>query len=341
MELLYCISDVSHLHIRFTALHLLSFTLLLDRAFFSAITARKISINKSYTAQHIKLSRYHFLIFPYITIIFEQKQWFNAGLILRWNLGLSTMEKYSKLKEEDVLKFTRNWVNEVKESVRAASPYISLLEVSEGVAEGNMIGDVNTIISFSVKVLESKVQGPPVYRQLSFEEMKLFHLKMTLSVSLPSTPHSTSDIPAHDHLELEEIKEALGTRVMLGQPVKLADPSGVGGGGGIGGGGIGGGGIGGGESVGTVVRIALGATMVISAFSEEGAADTALHCSIERIRREDAMVIRKMVLLAQHWDEIVAPVPLPAPVPVSVPVVPAASHITAPTGMTAYRQSSL
>jgi hypothetical protein len=331
MELLYCISDVSHLHIRFTALHLLSFTLLLDRAFFSAITARKISINKSYTAQHIKLSRYHFLIFPYITIIFEQKQWFNAGLILRWNLGLSTMEKYSKLKEEDVLKFTRNWVNEVKESVRAASPYISLLEVSEGVAEGNMIGDVNTIISFSVKVLESKVQGPPVHRQLSFEEMKLFHLKMTLSVSLPSTPHSTSDIPAHDHLELEEIKEALGSRVMLGQPVKLADPSGVGGGGGIRGG----------ESVGTVVRIALGATMVISALSEEGAADTALHCSIERIRREDAMVIRKMVLLAQHWDEIVAPVPLPAPVPVSVPVVPAASHITAPTGMTAYRQSSL
>jgi hypothetical protein len=287
------------------------------------------SINQIVThSTAYKIKTRPFSNFPEITItIFEQKQWFNAGLILRWNLGLSTMEKYSKLKEEDVLKFTRNWVKEIKESVRAASPYISLLEVCEGVVEGNMIGDVNTIISLSVKVLESKVQGQPVYRQLSFEEMKLFHLKMTLSVSLPSTRDFISDIPAHDHLELEEIKEVLGTRVMLGQPVKLADPSGVGGGGG--------------ESVGTVVRIALGATMVISALSEEGAADMALHCSIERMRREDAMIIRKMVLLAQHWDEIVAPVPLPAPVPVSMPVVPAASHIAAPTGMTAHRQPSL
>jgi hypothetical protein len=247
------------------------------------------------------------------------------------------MEKYSNLKEEDVLHFTRNWVKEVKESVGASSPYISLLDVSEGVAEGNMIGDVNTIISFAVNVLESKVHGPPVYRPLSFEEMKLFHLKMTLSVSLPCTRHATSDIPAHGHLEIEEMREALGTRVMLGQPVKLAGPSGMAGGG------IGGGGIGGGESVGTVVRIALGATMVLSALSEEGegAADTAHNSSIERIRREDAMVIRKMVLLAQHWDEVIASVLLPAPVSESVSVAPTASHITAPTGMTSYRLSSL
>jgi hypothetical protein len=242
------------------------------------------------------------------------------------------MEKYSNLKEEDVLHFTRNWVKEVKESVGASSPYISLLDVSEGVAEGNMIGDVNTIISFAVNVLESKVHGPPVYRPLSFEEMKLFHLNMTLSVSLPCTRHATSDIPAHGHLEIEEMREALGTRVMLGQPVKLADPSGMAGGG-----------IGGGESVGTVVRIALGATMVLSALSEdgEGAADTAHNSSIERIRREDAMVIRKMVLLAQHWDEVVASVLLHAPASESVSVAPTASHITAPTGMTSYRLSSL
>ena len=242
---------------------------------------------------------------------------------MRWNLGLNTMEKYSKLKEEDVLDFTRNWVKEVKESVRSASPYISLLEVCEGLTEGNMIGDVNTIVSISVKVLESKIQGPPVYRQLSFDEMKKFHSIMALSLPLPSAWHTTSHAPPLDNVEVEEMREALGTKVMLGQPVKLAEPSGIGGGGG-------------GEGVGTVVRIALGATMVISALSQEDTADKALQCNIERMRREDAIVIRKMVLLAEHWEEVVNPAP--APVPASVSTV---SHITSPTGTTQHRLSSL
>jgi hypothetical protein len=241
------------------------------------------------------------------------------------------MEKYSKLKEDDVLDFTRNWVKEVKESVRSASPYISLLEVCEGLTEGNMIGDVNTIVSISVKVLESEIQGPPVYRQLSFDEMKKFHSIMALSLPLPSAWHTTSHTPPLDTVEVEEMREALGTKVMLGQPVKLAEPSGIVG---VGGGGIGG--EGGGEGVGTVVRIALGATMVISALSQGDTADKALQCNIERMRREDAIVIRKMVLIAEHWDEVVNSAPAPVPAPVST-----VSHITSPTGTTHHRLSSL
>ena len=245
------------------------------------------------------------------------------------------MEKYSKLKEEDVLDFTRNWVKEVKESVRSASPYISLLEVCEGLTEGNMIGDVNTIVSISVKVLESKIQGLPVYRQLSFDEMKKFHSIMALSLPLPSAWHTTSHTPPLDNVVVEEMREALGTKVMLGQPVKLAEPSGIVG---VGGGGIGGegGGGGGGEGVCTVVRIALGATMVISALSQGDTADKALQCNIERMRREDAIVIRKMVLLAEHWDEVIISAPAPVPAPVST-----VSHITSPTGTTHHRLSSL
>lgn len=218
------------------------------------------------------------------------------------------MEKYSKLKEDEVFKFTKYWVTCVRESVRSAAPYMSLLEGSEGVLEGDMVGDLNTIISIIVKIRNSKVLDPTVFRQLTFKELKIFHLKMTLSIPLPPSCRITPNSSDQECLESERIGKALGTRIMLGQPVALGDPR-----------------SGSADEcgVGAVVRIALGATMVISALTAlDDAVDKTKKNSVERMREEDARVIQKMIFLSKYWDEIVTPVPVSSPVsvPVSVPV---------------------
>jgi len=69
--------------------------------------------------------------------------------------------------------------------------------------------------------------------------------------------------------------------VMLGQPVKLAD-SGFG-----------------------VVRIALGADMVVDALSK-GGSTIQQSINIQRILNDDMIVIKKMALLSRFWDEIIS-----------------------------------
>lgn len=70
--------------------------------------------------------------------------------------------------------------------------------------------------------------------------------------------------------------------VMLGQPVKLAD-SGFG-----------------------VVRIALGADMVVNAFGKDGTTSMQQAMNINKIFNDDTIVISKMAMLSRYWDNIVS-----------------------------------
>ena len=240
----------------------------------------------------------------------SSSQWCNIGLIMRWTLGLNSMENYTKIPIEKIKKITENWVTGVKESV-SGCPFLSLLEVGEGLVEGNMVGDINTIISFGVNIIENDK-----YRELNFDEMKIFHKLMTLKVPVPASvavSESVSEVRSR-------IEEVLATKIMLGQPVKLAEPvmqthtvsgtesvAGTGSGSGSGLGSVSGAGTGlvsvrTVRTVGTVVRIALGATMVIEAVRES-------ESNIEKMRLEDAIVVEKIHLLAKYWKEINSPPP--------------------------------
>ena len=263
----------------------------------------------------------------------SSSQWCNIGLIMRWTLGLNSMENYTKIPIEKIKKITENWVTGVKESV-SGCPFLSLLEVGEGLMEGNMVGDINTIISFGVNIIENDK-----YRELNFDEMKIFHKLMTLSVpvpasvsesvsvsvsgtvsvltssSSPSTVLSTTDSIINNEVR-SRIEEVLATKIMLGQPVKLAEPvmqthtvsgtesvAGTGSGSGLGSvSGTGSVSVRTVRTVGTVVRIALGATMVIEAVRES-------ENNIEKMRLEDAVVVEKIHLLAKYWKEINSPPP--------------------------------
>ena len=234
----------------------------------------------------------------------SSSQWCNIGLIMRWTLGLNSMENYTKIPIEKIKKITENWVTGVKESV-SGCPFLSLLEVGEGLMEGNMVGDINTIISFGVNIIENDK-----YRELNFDEMKIFHKLMTLSVPVPASvavSESVSEVRSR-------IEEVLATKIMLGQPVKLAEPvmqthtvsgtesvAGTGSVSGLGSG-SGAGTVRTVRAVGTVVRIALGATMVIEAVRES-------ESNIEKMRLEDAVVVEKIHLLAKYWEEINSPPP--------------------------------
>ena len=224
---------------------------------------------------------------------------------MRWNLALSTMEKYNTLAEDDVLDFTEGWVQKVKKCVQNSAPYLRLLDVCEGLEESNMVGNINTIISIGIKVkqkerkeclLEDSSYGIS-YRQLTYDEMKVFHLKMATEVILPtsyvspvtpSTSASTSTPKLCGSLNAESVRTILATKILLGQPVKLADSVD-------------------GVKIASVVRIALGATMVIAAVG--GDCPYVRSEEAKMIELEDVLVVQKMALLAMHWDELAVTVP--------------------------------
>eukprot|EP00596_Hydrurales_sp_CCMP1899_P009885 CAMPEP_0119053314 /NCGR_PEP_ID=MMETSP1177-20130426/74352_1 /TAXON_ID=2985 /ORGANISM="Ochromonas sp, Strain CCMP1899" /LENGTH=588 /DNA_ID=CAMNT_0007033237 /DNA_START=507 /DNA_END=2274 /DNA_ORIENTATION=- len=224
-------------------------------------------------------------------LLSKEDQWFNAGAVLRWNVGLSVMEAYSAISEGKVLSFTQSWVKDVKKMVISPTPstqpslnplqpslnphsYLTLLEVTEGLLEGNMIGDTNTIISMGVNIEEQNDAGGLNLRPLTFDEMKVYHLRMTQELH----------IPEELKLEARQLK-ALKTKIMLGQPVKIADETP--------------------QTVSTIVRIALGADMVVKAFTDESGYDD----------YEDQLVVEKMQCLAQYWHLVsITPVPMVTPV---------------------------
>lgn len=241
------------------------------------------------------------------------------------------MEKYDSLADCDVLNFTESWVRKVKSSVRDSAPYLRLLEVSEGMEESNMVGNINTIVSIGVRVrvkgYRECIPGDDshgiAYRQLTYDEMKLFHLKMATEVKTPlpyenaaalsallssditsSTgkpcempdPSADADADAAATAHADAVRVILGTKIMLGQPVKLADSVD-------------------GDKIATVVRIALGATMVIAAVGSDCPYIRAKE--VTRMELEDVLVVQKMRLLAMYWEDIVAKVPSPLSSPLS------------------------
>ena len=280
-------------------------------------------------------------------------QWYNAGSVLRWTVGLNSMEEYSSLLPDDVINYTKNWVSDVRKLVCDGAPHLSLLDVNEGILEGYMAGDVNSIISIGVNIIENNT-----YRQLNFEEMKIFHQKMTLAIPVPNSAYVTalksSTVPII--LDRKRMKAVLETSIMLGQPVKLAELNEDSASRSISGddknknGSKGDGeraseqgserGSGGG--IGCVVRIALGATMVIDALNLskqtqsvpvgdklQGTSPVKVNGGMKdennkidnvmRMKLEDALIIEKMLLIAKNWYEITdtSPPPLPSSLPLS------------------------
>jgi hypothetical protein len=201
--------------------------------------------------------------------------------------------------------------------------------------ESNMVGNINTIVSIGVRVrvkgyrecIPGDDSNGIAYRQLTYDEMKLFHLKMATEVIPPqpyenaatpsallssdissSTPKLrelndfTADAAADAHADAaatahaDAVRVILGTKIMLGQPVKLADSVD-------------------GDKIATVVRIALGATMVIAAVGNDCPSVRAKE--VTRMELEDVLVVKKMRLLAMYWEDIVAKVPSPLSPPLS------------------------
>ena len=225
------------------------------------------------------------------------------------------MEKYDSLADCDVLSFTESWVRKVKSSVRDSAPYLRLLEVSEGMEESNMVGNINTIVSIGVSVrikgYKECIPGDNshgiAYRQLTYDEMKVFHLKMATEV-IPPLPYDNATAPSallcseiaslnpklrerNDFTaDADAVRVILGTKIMLAQPVKLTDSVD-------------------GDKIATVVRIALGATMVIAAVGSDCPYVRAEE--VTRMELEDVLVVQKMMLLAMYWEDIVAKVPSP------------------------------
>ena len=187
------------------------------------------------------------------------RQWFNAGLALRWSVGLAVLESYSALPEDAVARFTAAWVQHVHGLVAMHAPHLQLLAVSEGTAEGHFAGGVNAIVSVAVHV-----PAAGGVRALTMDESKVFHQLMTQVLALPDVASAEGD-----------------TRVMLGQPVKLSEAT-------------------------TVVRIALGADMVVEALSPSPPSSSS-EGAMGRILSEDVRVVQKMALLARHWEALTCP----------------------------------
>lgn len=192
------------------------------------------------------------------------RQWFNAGLSLRWAVGLAVMEGYCALPDDAVARFTAAWVQQVRGLVAMHAPHLQLLAADEGAAEGNFAGGVNAIVSVSVHVPAAGGTGETgATRPLTLDESKLFHQMMTQVLATPDGDASTGHV-----------------RVLLGQPVKLSETA-------------------------TVVRIALGADMVVDALSSSSSSG-----GMGRILSEDVGVVQKMALLARHWEALTRP-PVP------------------------------
>lgn len=209
----------------------------------------------------------------------------NLGLLLRWNCALSIMEKYKYLYEyviqmpngteiRPLSLFTSQWVHGVQTEVRCHHPYLRLLPVHEGLEKSGInVEDVNTIISISVWVADNNFENG--WRSLSYEECKQFHKIMSTKIEYVPNCASLND-------------NSIGhIKALLGQPVLISVTL-------------------------SVIRLALGANMVVDALSpllhlSNDNFPSYLHCHriIEsascRVLIEDRAILRKMAFVAKFW----------------------------------------
>jgi hypothetical protein len=222
----------------------------------------------------------------------QDNNWVNLGLHLRWSCAVDLMERYSALPQDAVAQFTAQWVERVKALVSAQGPYLRLLPepADSSAMHADMVSGVSGIVSVVVSVVDAEAlaesqsaasafagfghlitpnkPSPPdvstvPLRALTFDECKEYHLRLSQESHGCVGAQGQTVTPV-----------GVPVRCMLGQPVKLAD-SGF-----------------------TVVRIALGADMVVSALENNTAGD---NTALDRILREDEAVVTKMSLVARAW----------------------------------------
>eukprot|EP01034_Spumella_vulgaris_P044217 gene44217-54965_t len=181
---------------------------------------------------------------------------------------------------------SERWLSGVKTLLAEHSDWLVPVETrGEGV--------VQSIVSIAIRVPTSVSEGLERTRFLSTDELKEFHRLMTVSVTPPEgVDDKTSD--------------ALKSRVMLGQPVKLCNeqPS-----------------VDGADvAPSAVVRIALGVDMLLASLEEgEGSGVSGGYL---KVWNGDATTVTKIAALAKHWLIFKPPVTAAVKAPVAAKVAP-------------------
>jgi hypothetical protein len=218
----------------------------------------------------------------------------NMGLMLRWHSALSNMEAYADVYSkygpgsQDVLleAFVSRWRRGVGELLKKYAPAVMPFDVQEGLQDsGAMLGDVNTIVSFTIRVKEDENDDSDSAprRCLSLEESKAFYHMMTLPVTIHPRKENIAGQDFGKYHFSTHHSEILQTPMMLGQPVKLSPTT-------------------------TILRIALGADMVIKAFNDPTFSARPSMDRVERLVEDmlvtDAKVVAKIALMAEHWNDL-------------------------------------
>lgn len=193
-------------------------------------------------------------------------QWNNIGLLFRFHCALPILEAYSYLKPSDILSFTQSWVTHLIDLINNDfSSSIKLVEANNS-KTNIMYGNLNTVISFSVFVDDENNLGSK--RFLTFDELKLFHQKIGIPFLIDKDENSNSGNNI-----------ITSRRIMLGQPVKLSEKTSY-----------------------TVIRIALGANMVVDALSSSTFVEIGL--AVNKIFQADLIILKKIDLLAKNWRKV-------------------------------------
>jgi diaminopimelate decarboxylase len=192
-------------------------------------------------------------------------KWSNIGLLFRFHCALPILEAYSSLKPSDILSFTQSWVNHTVDLINNEfSSSIKIVKANNSKAN-LMYGNLNTVISFSIYVDDEDSNNK---KFLTFDELKTFHQKIGIPFLIDNNDNNDS------------INNTISnTRIMLGQPVKLSETTGY-----------------------AVIRIALDANMLVDALSSISFVEIGF--AVNKIFQEDLLVLKKIDLLAKHWNQM-------------------------------------
>ncbi len=206
----------------------------------------------------------------------------NTGLALRWTAALHSMERFRSAPAFMTNRVAKRWVSRVRALAEGFYPAVEVLE-AQGIdeEEEHRIGGVNTIVSLMIRT------GGSDGGMLGVKGLK--QLQLLLGTDLSDLCDGVT-FP-------ESAKGVAEIRAQLGQPVLL----------------------GGGARHG-VVRLAIGATDICEAVEssiamreasssssdEEDpfAALDALSDAIDAMVVDDVQVLRKIELLATHWEAV-------------------------------------
>ena len=207
----------------------------------------------------------------------------NTGLALRWTAALHSMERFQSTPSFMTKRVAKRWVSRVRALAEGFYPAVEVLE-AQGIdeEEQHRIGNVNTIVSLMIRT------GGSDGGMLGVKGLK--QLQLLLGTDLSDLCDGTT-FP-------ESARGVAKIRAQLGQPVLL----------------------GGGARHG-VVRLAVGATDIcetvessIERAESSGASDDdvddpfmaldALSDAIDAMVVHDVQILRKIELLATHWEAV-------------------------------------